>query len=52
MASPDPRFDTFAVILDCASLLQDEIGSCDIWAISLLDVGEGSAKRTAGEGEA
>lgn len=52
VASPNTPFDTFAVILDCASLLQDEIGTCDVWAILLLDIGERSAKRTAAEGEA
>lgn len=52
VASLNTPFDTFAVILDCTSLLQDEIGACDVWAVLLLDVGERSAKRTAAEGEA
>lgn len=48
---PHPRFDTFAVILDCSSLLQDKIGSCDVWAVLFLDAGGGSAERTVPEGE-
>ena len=46
-----PHSDTFAVILDCASLLQDEIGPRDVGAVSLLDVGEGPAGRRVAEGE-
>lgn len=34
-----------AVVLHCASLLQDEEGTCDIWAIFLLDVSEGSVEK-------
>ena len=43
--TPTPHLTPTAPILHCASLLQDEDSTCNIRAIFLLDVSEGSAEK-------
>lgn len=50
--APLPHPITTAAVLHCASLLQDELSTCDVWAVSLLDLPVGSAEKNESRGEA
>lgn len=48
-STPLPQPVTTATVLHCASLLQDEESTCDIRAIFLVDLSEGSAEKMRAE---